>query len=61
MFTGLIEATGRVLNMKSRGEQARLTIANPFVGEITLGESIAVNGCCLTVSACDKSTTSFDF
>jgi riboflavin synthase len=60
MFTGLIEATGSVLNLESRGEQARLTITNPFVGEITLGESIAVNGCCLTVSACDKSTTSFD-
>ena len=60
MFTGLIEATGRVLSLEPRGEQARLTIATPFSGEITLGESIAVNGCCLTVSSFDESTTSFD-
>ena len=60
MFTGLIEATGKVISLESRGEQARLTIEIPFASELKLGESVANNGCCLTVVACDETTASFD-
>lgn len=60
MFTGLVEATGRVLALDSRGEQARLTVELPFGSELSLGESIAVNGCCLTASAFDDKSASFD-
>jgi riboflavin synthase len=60
MFTGLIETTGTVRSLELRGEQARLTIEIPFAAELTDGESVAVNGCCLTVTARDKETASFD-
>lgn len=51
MFTGLIEGVGRLVSTESRGGDARLRIAVgtlPFEG-VTMGESIAVNGVCLTV------------
>jgi len=50
MFTGLVEATGRVALLEERGEQARLELEIPFGSELSLGESVAVNGCCLTVA-----------
>lgn len=59
MFTGLIEAKGRVALMENRGEQARLSLEIPFSGELALGESVAVNGCCLTVTKIGE-TVSFD-
>jgi riboflavin synthase len=60
MFTGLVEATGRVISLQSRGEQAQLMLAIPFATELTLGESVAVNGCCLTVAQIDDQAISFD-
>ena len=60
MFTGLIEATGKVLNLEMCGEQARLVIELPFAGELTDGESVAINGCCLTVVEKDTHSASFD-
>ncbi len=50
MFTGLVESTGGVVALEPRGEQARLELAIPFAAELTLGDSVAVNGCCLTVA-----------
>jgi len=50
MFTGLIEAVGKLVARTARGPGARLVIAAPVVGEaLALGESISVNGVCLTV------------
>lgn len=60
MFTGLIEACGTVSLLESRGEQARLYINLPFATELTLGDSVAVNGCCLTVTHLDGDVASFD-
>ena len=60
MFTGLVEACGTVHLLESRGEQARLTIDLPFASELTLGDSVAINGCCLTVTHLDGSAASFD-
>jgi len=60
MFTGLIEATGKVLALEMRGEQARLVIELPFASELADGESVAINGCCLTVVEKDDSSASFD-
>lgn len=51
MFTGLIESTGEILALEDKGEQARLTLEAPFAADLSLGESVAVNGCCLTVAA----------
>ena len=48
MFTGLVECTGTVVALEERGNQARLRIRTPFAGEVASGDSVAVNGCCLT-------------
>lgn len=60
MFTGLVEATGTVLALDSKGEQARLTLDIPFASELALGDSVAINGCCLTVANLAPRGTSFD-
>lgn len=55
MFTGLIEGVGRLATREARGGDARLRIevgSLPFE-QVQLGESIAVNGVCLTVVAFD--------
>ncbi len=60
MFTGLVEATGSVLSLESKGEQARLTLDIPFATELALGDSVAINGCCLTVADLAPGGVSFD-
>ena len=50
MFTGLIEVLGRVERIEEEGSGRRVTLIWPGLSEaLTLGESVAVNGCCLTV------------
>ena len=54
MFTGLVEALGRIESVAVEGPGRRYTIAWPGLGEpLALGESVAVNGCCLTVVAAE--------
>ena len=60
MFTGLIESTGRTVSLETRGQQARLTIEAPFSAQTASGDSVAVNGCCLTVIERDDQTLAFD-
>ncbi len=60
MFTGLVESTGRVRSLERRGEQARLSLEIPFAAELEMGESVAVNGCCLTVAGMDAAGADFD-
>lgn len=60
MFTGLVESVGKVLSLKSLGEQGSLEISVPFAAELELGDSVAVNGCCLTVAAMDRDAIRFD-
>ena len=60
MFTGLVEATGKVCSIEFFGDQARLNVELPFAGELADGESVAVNGCCLTVTQHDERTACFD-
>ena len=51
MFTGIIEATGTVRNLQQVGEEYWLTVKTLKLelADVKLGDSIAVNGCCLTV------------
>ncbi|NJD38704.1 MAG: riboflavin synthase [Geobacter sp.] len=50
MFTGLIETVGSLVSLRSGGDQAVLELVAPLpVDEIRIGDSIAVNGACLTV------------
>jgi riboflavin synthase len=59
MFTGIIEKTLRVIAVSDGPGFRRLVLANPW-GDVELGESIAVNGCCLTVSELSDGEMSFD-
>jgi len=60
MFTGLIEATGRVKSLAAIGDQARLGLVIPFAEELKAGDSVAVNGCCLTVAEISADAVFFD-
>ncbi len=60
MFTGLIEALGVVREVIPTGAGRDLLIETPpIAAELSLGESVAVNGCCLTVVARDAVTCRF--
>jgi len=57
MFTGLVEEQGTILTIEPRADGVTLTIgATVVTADAELGASIAVNGCCLTVTAHDAST-----
>jgi riboflavin synthase len=49
MFTGLIEATGRLVDRTPTEGGLRLRVASPLGPDLGLGDSLAVNGVCLTV------------
>jgi len=61
MFTGLIEDVGRVVALERRSKAAILHISTKLpLSEIAVGDSVAVNGSCLTVTAKGNSQLSFD-
>jgi riboflavin synthase len=53
MFTGIVESLGEVVEIESRGDDACLRIRADMVGDLALGESVAVDGVCLTVAGTD--------
>jgi riboflavin synthase len=60
MFTGLIEAVGYVADVTPAGSGFRIRIRTPLSGELRIGESLAVNGVCLTVTAADGGAVDAD-
>jgi len=61
MFTGIVAETGLTLQVNDTGKGIRLEIqAEHTSSELRLGDSIAVNGCCLTAVAFDQSRIEFD-
>lgn len=61
MFTGIIESLGEVTRIEKRGDLTRLTIAaETIAGEVAIGDSVAVNGTCLTVTAAAGGHVHFD-
>jgi riboflavin synthase len=61
VFTGLIESLGTVRHAERRGSALHLAIAaDRFSRRATVGESVAVNGCCLTLVAIEADAASFD-
>jgi riboflavin synthase len=61
MFTGLIEEVGNVLGIEPAENGRRLQIVAPrLAGDVVVGDSVAVNGCCLTVSARQREQLGFD-
>ncbi|NAW51258.1 riboflavin synthase [Elizabethkingia argentiflava] len=49
MFTGIIEAIGKVENIVQEDANIHLRISCPFTAELKVDQSVAHNGCCLTV------------
>ena len=61
MFTGIVEELGRVVRLETVEDSARLTVEAPTVTQdVNLGDSVSVNGCCLTVAAVHGSTFTAD-
>jgi riboflavin synthase len=61
MFTGIVEETGQVVAFVAGANSWRLQIAaRSALSGVALGDSIAVNGCCLTVAAFDSEHLFFD-
>src|SRR5665213_807593 len=60
MFTGLIQEVGLVHKADKQGQDLRLTLKAPLLSlKVKLGDSVAVNGCCLTVVDIQTSLLSF--
>ena len=61
MFTGIIEGKGKVLRVERRGGARRLTIEFPLhLTEVQLGDSISINGVCLTIVEKGNQTSRLD-
>ncbi len=62
MFTGIVQAVGRIVAVEPRSEGVQVAVeAGAFAQkDIAEGDSIALNGCCLTVVAIDAGTMRFD-
>jgi riboflavin synthase len=61
MFTGLIEEVGTVIALSADGATTRLEIEAPrLVHKVSVGDSVAVNGCCLTLALHGESALTFD-
>ncbi|CUR54126.1 Riboflavin synthase alpha chain [metagenome] len=57
MFTGIVEELGTVALIEEQGDAVRLTVrASVVLEDVALGDSISVNGCCLTVVSTGSST-----
>jgi riboflavin synthase len=62
MFTGIVQTMGRIASTEPLGDGLRLyvDIGVRDVADVNVGDSVAVNGCCLTVVAVDGATLAFD-
>jgi riboflavin synthase len=60
MFTGLIADLGRIEEIERSGEGVRLIVSSPLAAELNEGDSIAVNGVCLTATNVQATAFSTD-
>ena len=62
MFTGIVEAVGRVADVRQRSGGVRLTVDAGALdlADVAIGDSVAISGCCLTVVAIDGAMLAFD-
>ncbi len=61
MFTGLVEGVGEIVGLTPQAEGLKVTVKTPFpAAELSLGESVAVAGACLTVVAIAPPAASFE-
>ena len=60
MFTGLVADLGRVVDVAATGDGVRLRVESAVAGELQAGDSVAVNGVCLTATAVDAGAFTAD-
>ncbi|MEM8953531.1 MAG: riboflavin synthase [Verrucomicrobiota bacterium] len=62
MFTGIIERLGEVVSLQRNefGGHLMVDVGRQMGGDLEMGESVAVNGCCLTVTAVEGGRAGFD-
>lgn len=62
MFTGIVEAVGKIAAVAPKGDGLRIVVAPGTlnIDDVAIGDSVAVNGCCLTVAAKSGATLGFD-
>ena len=62
MFTGIVRAVGRIADVAKSGDGVRLAVDLGVheISDVAVGDSVCVNGCCLTVDAMHGATLEFD-
>jgi riboflavin synthase len=62
MFTGIVQAVGRIAATQAAADGLKLTLDASALdrSDLTIGDSLAVSGCCLTIVAIDQATLTFD-
>jgi riboflavin synthase len=62
MFTGMVQAVGRIADAEARGNGLRIAvdIGVQGIADVAVGDSIAINGCCLTIVEINGATLAFD-
>ena len=60
MFAGIIEQLGRIVQLRDDPPGKRLIVETAFASEVGMGDSVAINGCCLTAVELSDATLGFD-
>jgi len=62
MFTGIVQMVGRIAAASPQGDGVRIAVDTGLrsSGDVAIGDSVAVRGCCLTVVAIEGATLTFD-
>jgi riboflavin synthase len=62
MFTGIVQAVGRIADAEPKGDGLRIAVDIGIrdVADVAVGDSIAINGCCLTIAEINGATLAFD-
>lgn len=62
MFTGIVQTVGRIAHVHPQGDGLRIAVDTGVrrTAEVAVGDSVAVNGCCLTVVTIEGATMAFD-
>ena len=61
MFTGIVECCGEVTAVEAVSSGVRLSIELPFAEKLGVGESVAINGCCLTATTIEGDPAPWGF
>ena len=62
MFTGIVQMVGRIAAVSPQGDGVRIAVDTGLrsSGDVDIGDSVAVRGCCLTIVAVEGATLTFD-